>query len=116
MMSYSGFPGGEGAGPAYDADAVAANEAPPQRAVQGSRLEWWTNDGAHEMGPAFEYEHLDQMGTGPGSMDAFIDACNGKEYLDASGPLVGLKAVATIDAMYRSLLSGQPEIVSDTCD
>ena len=115
-MSYSGFAGGEGAGPGYDADTVAAGEAPPQRAARGSRLELWRNDGTHEVGPEFEYEHLDQLGTGPGSMDAFVDACNGKEYTNASGALVGLKAVATIDAMYRSLRSGQAEAVADACD
>ena len=116
MMSYSGFAGGEGAGPGYDAEAVAAGEAPPQQAAQGTRLELWRNDGTHEIGPEFEYEHLDQLGGGPGSMDAFINACNGKEYFRGSGPIEGLKAVATIDAMYRSLLSGQPEAVADVFD
>ena len=82
----------------------------------GPRLEIWTNDGGHEVGPPVEFEHLDQGGTGPGSMDAFVAACRGQGYYEGAGALEGLKAVATIEAMYRSARSGQPEAVADSCE
>lgn len=42
-------------------------------------------------------------------MDAFVNACNGKPYYVGAGIDEGLKTVATIEAMYRSALSGLPE-------
>ena len=42
-------------------------------------------------------------------------ACNGLEYYAGATALEGLKAVATIEAMYRSAKSGQPEPVRG-CD
>ena len=79
------------------------------------RLEIWTNDGKHEVEPPVEFEHIDQDGTGPGSLDAFVKACNGLEYFNGAGPVEGLKAVCAIDAMYRSAKSGRAEDVRG-CD
>ena len=73
------------------------------------------HDGNMEQGPPFEFEHLSKTGTGPGSLDAFVAACRGSPYYSGAGALEGLKAVATIDAMYRSALSGQAEAVADPC-
>jgi predicted dehydrogenase len=72
---------------------------------------WIFGTEGSELGPEFEFEHLSQSGTGPGSMDALVNACLGKSYNVAAGAGEGLKAVATIDAMYRSALSGLPEDV-----
>ena len=82
---------------------------------KATNLEIWTNDGAHEVGPPVEFEHLDQDGTGPGSLDALVRACNGKDYFNGAGAVEGLKAVCTIDAMYRSAKSGGAESVRG-CD
>lgn len=79
------------------------------------QLELLCDDGACEKGPAFAFEHLDQNGTGPGSMDALVNACLDQPYYLGAGALEGLKAVATIDAMYHSSLSGKPEQVADAC-
>jgi len=102
MLSYSGFAGSDN----VNVDAVEAG-LPARR----SRLEVWRHDGAHELGPPVEFEHLDQDGTGPGSLDAFVAACRGEAYFDGATSAEGLKAVCTIDAMYRSAVSGQPEDV-----
>lgn len=100
MLTYSGLAGSHDANP---------DGAP-------SRLELLCHDmGQTELGPPFDFEHLSQTGTGPGSMDALVNACLGKPFNVAAGALEGLKAVATIDAMYRSALSGLPEDVADSC-
>ena len=48
-------------------------------------------------------------GIGPNSLQNFIKACRGEEYYPGATATVGLKAVAVIDAMYRSTLSGKAE-------
>ena len=48
-------------------------------------------------------------------MDAWVKACNGEEYFEGAGALDGLKAVATIEGMYRSMISGKAEPVADAC-
>jgi len=60
-----------------------------------------------ETGPIVEFENLNKEGTGPGGMDALIAACQGLPYNNMAGRDEGLKSVATIDAMYRSAMSGQ---------
>lgn len=109
MLSYGGQAGSDNV---ENADA-AVSEA--ERA-SGARLQWWLHDGTHHEGPPFEFEHLDPNSTGPGSMDAWVAACRGEPYFAGAGALDGLKAVATIDAMYRSAKSGKAEVVSDPCD
>ena len=107
MLSYSGLAG---------SDNVQKDEAGGTASGGGvrNRLEAWCHDGtsvSHTLGPPVEFEHLDQGGTGPGSLEAFVAACQGKEYFVGAGATEGMKAVAAIDAMYRSAASGKPEVV-----
>ena len=83
-------------------------------------LEWLRGDDEHKMGAVdvqypdlgFQFENLEQDGAGPESLQCFIDACLGRDecYLGADS-LVGLRSVQTIDAMYRSSVSGECEDV-----
>ena len=111
MLSYSGLAGSDN----VQLEEGATKERDVAGAASGPRLEIWTNDGAHERGPPFEFEHLEQDGPGPGSLDAFVKACNGETFYEGAGPHVGLKAVATIEAIYRSAQAGGPVEVSDGC-
>ena len=108
MLSYGGAAGSDNV-----ENAAAAAEGAGAKA--GPKLQWWRNDGTSGVGPDFEFEHLAMDGTGPGSMDAWIAACHGAPYFRGAGALEGLKAVATIEAMYRSALSGKAEAVADAC-
>lgn len=114
MLSYCGLAGSDNVNLEPEADD---GERPAQRARSdgGPRLEIWKNDGTHERGPPVEFEHLDQGGTGPGSMDAWINACRGLEYFCGAGATEGLKAVCTIEAIYRSAKEGAPVPVAG-CD
>ena len=67
MLSYSGLAGSDNVNIDSSAAATSSN--------QRSHLEIWMNDGTHVVGPPVEFEHLDQDGTGPGSMDALVAAC-----------------------------------------
>ena len=60
-------------------------------------------------GEGFYFENTEKGGDGPESLQAFIDACNGKEYYDGAGSLLGLKTVQVISAMYRSSKSDKQE-------
>jgi predicted dehydrogenase len=117
MLSYCGLAGSDNVENDGAAAEVAAGsaESPAPKKPPKHRLEAWLNDGTHDVGPPVEFESLDPAGTGPGSMDAWVHACRGQEYYEGAGALEGLKAVATIDAMYRSILSGKAEPVSDPC-
>lgn len=90
------------------------------RDPSSGRLEWLRGDGHDDVGSVeikcpqlgFEFEDLDQGGIGPESMQCFIDSCLGRdEYYAGADVLVGLKSVQTIDAMYRSHVSGNAESV-----
>ena len=48
-------------------------------------------------------------GAGPESLDHFIRGCLGEPFYEGAGAEVGLQAVRTLDAMYRSARSGLPE-------
>jgi predicted dehydrogenase len=78
----------------------------------------------------FFFEDGDPSGTGPGSMKAFLDACrtsskrfdnslvehvdeNDDETAVVNDSLVGLRTVQIIDAMYRSSVSGVPELIEE---
>ena len=52
---------------------MGAESAQP-RGMGASRLEYWLGDGTHTVGPAFEFEHLDQGGTGLGSAGGWAEA------------------------------------------
>merc|ERR1712087_542531 len=86
------------------------------RDPSSGRLEWLQGDkdagnvGAVEIQCpelGFEFEDLDQEGIGPESLQCFIDAClHRDDYYVGADSLVGLRSVQTIDAMYRSHVSG----------
>lgn len=60
----------------------------------------------------FAFENTDPNGDGPESMQAFLDACQGKQdYYVGADSLVGLRTVQTVEAMYRSHASKQLEQV-----
>jgi len=60
--------------------------------------------------PGFEFENTQGAGCdGPESLHAFIAACRGKPFYPGADAQVGLKAVAAIDAIYRSAVSGAAE-------
>lgn len=71
-------------------------------------------DGKVELphGEGFDFENIEQEGTGPESLDAFIAACQRKEgvYVGADA-FLGLKTVQTLEAFYRSHASRQLETV-----
>ena len=48
-------------------------------------------------------------GNGPESLRHFIAACRGLEHHNGADQNVGLQAVRTLDAMYRSAASGKTE-------
>ena len=60
-------------------------------------------DGRKEIFPGFEFENTDQDGDGPESLQHFLDACLGNEYYPGADASVGLKAVATLDALCKKL-------------
>lgn len=78
----------------------------------------------------FYFEDGEPSGTGPGSMDAFLEACkrssrrfeqslagrsneSNEEVHEVNDSLVGLRTVQIIDAMYRSSVSGVPELIQE---
>mmetsp|Transcript_19791 Transcript_19791/g.29034 ORF Transcript_19791/g.29034 Transcript_19791/m.29034 type:complete len:398 (+) Transcript_19791:463-1656(+) len=85
------------------------------RDTQSGRLELRKECGGVEVhcrDLGFEFEDLDQEGIGPESLQSFIDACLGrKDYYVGADSSVGLKTIQTIDAMYRSQVSGNAEDV-----
>jgi len=68
------------------------------------------NNGENLLIEGFEFENLTVV-PGPESIHSFIDGCLGKEYYDGANGLLGLKTVATIDAIYRSTISEMAENV-----
>merc|ERR1712194_29117 len=84
------------------------------------KLEWLRGDDGCKIGAVeslcpelgFQFEDLDQESIGPESVQCFIDAClGGGDYYLGADSLVGLRSVQTIDAMYRSSVSGECEDV-----
>jgi len=63
-------------------------------------------------GPGFYFESLSQEGTGPESLQSFVDACLGKEdYYVGADVKTGLRTVQILEAMYRSNASRKMEDV-----
>ncbi|GFH56129.1 hypothetical protein CTEN210_12606 [Chaetoceros tenuissimus] len=54
------------------------------------------------MNDGYLFENSDQNGTGPESLQEFIDACMGRHYYNGADSEVGLKTVQIVEAMYRS--------------
>lgn len=101
MLSYSG---------SYEIDEGDAHEEGKTGGpkTEGElRLE--TFDGKNLVVPGFEFENIEQGGQGPESLQAFIDACLGLPHFKGTTADVGFLCVATIDAMYRSAMSGKSE-------
>lgn len=72
------------------------------------------NNGNVELpcGPGFYFESLSQEGTGPESLQSFIEACLGRQdYYVGADVEVGLRTVQILEAMYRSNASRQLEDV-----
>jgi len=85
------------------------------------KLEWLRGEDDEAIGAVevqcpdlgFEFEDLDQDGNGPASLQCFIDSCLGLEYYVGADCLTGLRSVQTIEAMYRSHVSGNCESIID---
>jgi len=92
-----------------DGGAASVMEGGGEAAAPLGQLELVRFDGQNEVISGFEFENTDVEGDGPESLQAFIDACAGVEYFSGADAEIGLKAVATIDALYRSALSGRAE-------
>ena len=91
------------------------------RDPKSGRLEWLRGDDDDEVGAVkvqcpdlgFQFEDLDQDGNGPASLQCFIDSCLGLDYYVGADSLTGLRSVQTIEAMYRSHVSGNCEKIVD---
>ena len=60
----------------------------------------------------FDFENIAQNGNGPESIQAFLDACSGKnDYYIGADSMLGLRTVQTMEAMYRSNASKELEQV-----
>ena len=102
MITFNGWADGEGQDdqddhPMDSPDGTGTSD-------RTTKLELYRHDGkagdwAPEALPKFEFEFMDQGLGGPGSIVALIDACLGRPYVQGSGPVEGVKAVQTIDAM-----------------
>jgi len=57
----------------------------------------------------FRFENTEMAGFGPESLLEFVSVCEGGTPYVGAGSAVGLKAVQTIEAMYRSNASGRAE-------
>jgi predicted dehydrogenase len=73
-------------------------------------------DGGVELplGPdvGFEFENSDAEGTGPESLESFVQACRGStDYYMGADTTTGLRSIQTIEAMYRSEHSKNSEKV-----
>eukprot|EP00985_Skeletonema_marinoi_P006678 scaffold2901_cov99-Skeletonema_marinoi.AAC.7 len=94
------------------------------RDPSSGKLEWLRGDDEEEMGAVevqcpdlgFEFEDLDQDGNGPASLQCFIDSCLGLDYYVGADCLTGLRSVQTIEAMYRSHVSGNCESIIDSTE
>lgn len=84
------------------------------RDLNSGRLEFRKLDGSIEEmlpGKGFLFENTDDQGYGPESLQSFLNACIGKNFVEAANSACGLKTVKTIDAMYRSSISFNVESV-----
>lgn len=80
---------------------------------KSGRLELINEDGSSEiLHEEFAFENLDNEGLGPESLQEFVEVCNGNtDVYEGSTVLNALRAVQTIDAMYKSNESKRPEDV-----
>ena len=73
-----------------------------------------SRDGVIELpaGSGFDFEALDNQGTGPESLQSFLSACLGEEFYHGADALVGLRTVQVLDAMYRSNAEGVEVVIT----
>ena len=77
---------------------------------ESGRLELRRHDGTESyVSEGFLMENTESEGMGPESLLHFIAACQGREYKNGADQNVGLQAVRTLEAMYRSAASGKTE-------
>eukprot|EP01051_Picozoa_sp_SAG22_P021448 SAG22_NODE_4735_length_1179_cov_0.962963_1_plen_189_part_00 len=57
----------------------------------------------------FLFEDTGEEGTGPASIEAFLDGCQGYEYYEGASAECGRSVVRALEAMYKSGVSGQAE-------
>lgn len=79
-------------------------------------IDYFDSTRPSEVYPGFAFENLDtgvgdNGGYGPESVHAFVDGCLGLPCYVGADAVVGLKAVQTIDAIYRSAKSGKAELM-----
>ena len=94
------------------------------RDPESGKLEWLRGDEEEEVGTVevkcpdlgFQFEDLDQDGNGPASLQCFIDSCLGLDYYVGADCLTGLRSVQTIEAMYRSHVTGNCESIVDSTE
>jgi predicted dehydrogenase len=81
------------------------------RDPSSGRLEIRNPDGGVEvLHEEFLFENLDNEGSGPESLQNFVQLCCGNMDVYAGADVRdGLRSIQTIDAMYRSHASHQPE-------
>lgn len=83
------------------------------REPSSGRLELRNPDGTVEvLHDEFLFENLDNVGSGPESLQNFVQLCCGNvEVYEGADVLVGLRSIQSIDALYRSAKSGTPESI-----
>ena len=83
------------------------------RDAASGRLEVRREDGSIEvLHEKFHFENTTPEGLGPESLQFFVQLCCGKEDPNSGSNVIeGLRAIQTIDAMYRSNKSHEPERV-----
>lgn len=81
------------------------------REPSSGRLEIRNPDGGVEViHNEFVFENLDNVGSGPESLQNFVQLCCGNQNVyEGASVMDGLRSVQTIDAMYRSHASSSPE-------
>ena len=65
---------------------------------------------------SFAFEDLEQQGTGPASLQSWIDACHGNKrgYYEGADCELGLKTVQVLSAMYESHETSRPALIQHT--
>lgn len=92
----------------FGTEGALSYEGDDQQPASGC-LELRRRDGRRVGCDGFQFENYEQAGNGPESLHAFIEACLGMEPYVGADASVGLQVVRTLDAMYRSSVSGQCE-------
>jgi predicted dehydrogenase len=77
------------------------------RDADSGRLELRTNESTQVLSPSFQFENTESEGSGSESLQSFIaKCCGGQDFYVGADTLVGLRTVQTVEAMYRSSVTG----------